>query len=145
MLQFKTEGQRLCLHNQIRVPRKCLFKCLVNIPVPSFGNIQVPSFGQPIKCLKKSCQPISFFVWKKCIKNSFFLSLSMAPCRSQSLVWLRKNCMKYKWVCYPPVWCQPGWVRFQQGTLKEAHLDSSRRGCYTTFKPGVTLIWRHSM
>ena len=35
------------------VPRKCLFKCWVNIPVPSFGNIQVPSFGQPIKCLKK--------------------------------------------------------------------------------------------
>ena len=55
---------------KLRVPRKCLFKCWVNIPVPSFGNIQVPSFGQPIKCLKKSCQPISFFVWKKCIKNS---------------------------------------------------------------------------
>jgi len=33
-VQFKTGGQRFCLHNQIRVPRKCLFKCLVNIPVP---------------------------------------------------------------------------------------------------------------
>ena len=43
-VQFKTGGQRFCLHNQIRVPRKCLFKCLVNIPVPQFGNIQVPQF-----------------------------------------------------------------------------------------------------
>ena len=30
------------------VPRKCLFKCWVNIPVPLFGNIEVPSFGHDI-------------------------------------------------------------------------------------------------
>ena len=48
-LQFKTEVQRKCLKTEVQrkclkteVQRKCLFKCWV--------NIQVPSFGQPIKC-----------------------------------------------------------------------------------------------
>ena len=73
---------------KLQVPRKCLFKCWVNFRFPRLVNQSNVS--------KKSCQPISFFVWKKCIKNSFLLlSLSMAPCRSQSLVWLRKNCAIY--------------------------------------------------
>ena len=47
--QFKTEVQRKCLKTEVQrkclkteVQRKCLFKC------PSFGNIQVPSFGHDI-------------------------------------------------------------------------------------------------
>ena len=33
---------------------------------------------------------------------------------------------------------QPGRVRFQQGTLKEAHSGSNRRGWYTIFSPRFT-------
>jgi len=50
-MTFSKRGNRYYVSTiKLQVPRKCLFKCWVNISVPSFGNIQVPSFGQPIKC-----------------------------------------------------------------------------------------------
>ena len=66
-LQFKMGNWDYVSTIKLWVPRKYLFNT-------SFGNIKVPSFGQPINCLKNSCQPINFFVWKKCIKNSSLIN-----------------------------------------------------------------------